>query len=109
MNYETLIAAHEKALKTEATDALEELLHDEATWESITASSLKKSGRTKEETLEWFADQHWESDLESRCIFESEDVNVITHKTPADDIVLLVTEFLNGQIMKFTHARGPSS
>ena len=78
MNYETLISAHEKALKTEATDALAKLLHEEATWESITASSLKKRARSKEETLEWFANQHWDSDLEYRCIFDSEDVFSIT-------------------------------
>lgn len=107
MNYETLISAHEKALKTEAIGALAELLHEEATWESITASSLKKASRNRDETLEWFADQHWESDLEYRCIIDSEDVTVLTHKTPVGDIVLLVTEFTNGQIIKFTHARGP--
>ena len=109
MNYETLISAHERALKTETTDALAELLHEAATWESITASSLKKAARNKEETIGWFADHHWESDLEYRCIFDSENITVLTHKTPGGDIVLLVTEFANGQIVKFTHARGPSS
>ena len=86
MNYETLISAHEQALKTDNIDALAELLHDEATWESITVSSLKNAVRNKEETIEWFADQHWESDLAYRCIVDSENITVVTYETPDGNI-----------------------
>ena len=109
MNYETLIAAHEKALKTGETGDLAELMHEHAIWETLTGSNDEKANKTKKETLDWFADQFWDTNLEYRCVFDSDFVTVLTHKTPNGDIVLLVTEFENEQIVKLTHARGPAN